>query len=50
MLAEIRVDLDELRKMMPIQEVKEFLENIVFKIDVVGSELMRNLSKKLKEK
>jgi hypothetical protein len=50
MLANIRVNLAELEKMMPIKEVKEFLEDIVLRIDVVGSELTRNIAKKLKEK
>ena len=49
-LAEVRVDLDELRKMIPIKEVKEFLEDNVNKIDIIGCELTQNIVKKLEEK
>jgi len=49
-LAEVRVNLDELRKMMPIQEVKDSLEDKVYKIDIIGSELCRNIAKKLEQK
>jgi hypothetical protein len=49
-LAEVRVELDELRKIVPIQEVKEFLEENINKIDVIGCELTQNIAKKLKEK
>jgi hypothetical protein len=50
MLANIRVDLDELRKIMSLQKVNEFLEDIILRIDVIGCELTQNISKKLKEK
>ena len=49
-LAEVRVKLDELRKMIPIQEVKEFLEDNVNKIDIISSELCHNIAKKLEQK
>jgi hypothetical protein len=37
-------------KIMPIEEVTKFLEDIILGIDVIGSELTRNIAKKLIEK
>ena len=43
-LAKCRGNLDELRKLMPIQEVKEFLDDNIYKIDNIGIEITRDIA------
>ncbi|MFX1570120.1 MAG: hypothetical protein ACFFCV_17320 [Promethearchaeota archaeon] len=50
LLADIRVDLNELKKSVTSKEIKEQLKWALNGIDIIGCELTQNIAKKLKEK